>query len=685
MSERFERLFALPENNYTAGSPVIISAGVLLKDKETNKIIAQLKFKNISPKIIKAVKVVVYPQDITRKPLGREIVKEYLDLSVYQGVEFGQRVAIILPDASTRAFSADVTQVVFEDRSVWQAEDASWEELPAPVSLSDSLGDAELAKQFQIKYGEDCAVAPKEYKDLWLCACGAWNAGKTCYSCRKAKDLLLSYDSGQLTVDRDTRLKKEKKEREAKEAAEREAARKKAEEEKQRKSRVQSIAKKTAKAILAVTLTAFLVYVIGWHLIPFIRYKTACKALDTQDYDKAYETFAALGDFNDSADKAIETLYQKGIYLMKIEAFRDAAVEFGKVPEYLDSSELSVQCRNEADYLDAKGCLGNGDFRQAMDSFIALNDYKDSEKLADESAYLLAMQLFDKASYGEAYTYFKELSSYKDSKDRANEAEYQYAIQCFNAEEYEEAIKAFKTVKGYNDSAERLLEAKYQYGLAQSEKSDWETASIMFKELGTYQDSEARYQETGYKYGMELLKGEEFYKAVQVFKTLKGFQDSDAKLNEAEYGYVKKHINKNDRLTYTYLDELKAIQYKDARELYESLYQWEVQQIAVNTSRNDYETILPSVSRFCDYCHFEFKVCGGPFNETITLSHRITWPNGSVSYSDWYWEKAWVGSILGFYWDGFDNPSNMAKGTMTVTVYNVSTGKTLCETSIRLT
>ena len=57
MSERYTKVFSLPENLYTESSPVIISAGALLKDNISGKMLAQLKLKNIGKKIIKAVTV----------------------------------------------------------------------------------------------------------------------------------------------------------------------------------------------------------------------------------------------------------------------------------------------------------------------------------------------------------------------------------------------------------------------------------------------------------------------------------------------------------------------------------------------------------------------------------------------------------------------------------------------------
>ena len=63
MSERYTRLFTLPGSLYAQGSPLIILAGALLKDNQTGRVLAQLKFKNVGTKSVKAVKVSVTPLD----------------------------------------------------------------------------------------------------------------------------------------------------------------------------------------------------------------------------------------------------------------------------------------------------------------------------------------------------------------------------------------------------------------------------------------------------------------------------------------------------------------------------------------------------------------------------------------------------------------------------------------------
>lgn len=47
MNGRFEKLYSLPSQLYAPSSPVIITAGALLKDTQTGKVLAQLKFKNM--------------------------------------------------------------------------------------------------------------------------------------------------------------------------------------------------------------------------------------------------------------------------------------------------------------------------------------------------------------------------------------------------------------------------------------------------------------------------------------------------------------------------------------------------------------------------------------------------------------------------------------------------------------
>lgn len=122
MSERYARLFALPENLYQPGSPVMILAGALLKDNQTGGILALMKFKNVGTKPIRGLKVRFFPQDLTGIDLDQPLEHQYLDLNAARDGEFGQKEPVAFPNAITRAFRVEVYQVVFADGTLWNQE-----------------------------------------------------------------------------------------------------------------------------------------------------------------------------------------------------------------------------------------------------------------------------------------------------------------------------------------------------------------------------------------------------------------------------------------------------------------------------------------------------------------------------------------------------------------------------------
>ena len=139
MSERYSKVFSLPENLYAEGAPVIIAAGALLKDNQTGRVVAQLKLRNISPKTIKAATVCLFPMNTAGQPLGDAVRYEYLDLSSTRDTDFGSKSAIPMPDKTTRSFGIRVAEVIFADNSAWSNSDVIWEPLKKPEALDSRL------------------------------------------------------------------------------------------------------------------------------------------------------------------------------------------------------------------------------------------------------------------------------------------------------------------------------------------------------------------------------------------------------------------------------------------------------------------------------------------------------------------------------------------------------------------
>ncbi len=213
MANRFERLFQLPERQYTEGAPVILAAAVLSKDTETGSIIAQLKFQSVSENRIKAVKVSLTAYDVSKSEVRGVTDYQYLELNVGNGQEFGSNKAIVMPNPVTRSFAVSSILVVFNDGSMWESSD-SLTVLPAAKNLS--LGSSELNKQYRIATNDSAAYAPAETQGLWQCSCGTWNKGTTCTHCRILKSKVFSaLNLDALTEQMNARHAKEQAQREA--------------------------------------------------------------------------------------------------------------------------------------------------------------------------------------------------------------------------------------------------------------------------------------------------------------------------------------------------------------------------------------------------------------------------------------------------------------------------------------
>lgn len=379
MSERYSKLFSLPENLYAEGSPVIIAAGALLKDNQTGRVIAQLKLHNISSKTIKAATVSLFPLNTVGKPLGEAIRYEYLDLSSTRDTDFGSKSAIPLPDASTRSFSVAVAEVIFADNSVWNADDVAWETLKSPEALTSRL-DSEMVKQFRIEYGSGAKNFFLEQKDLWYCICGAINHREEteCHSCRKSICELKPIDTNTLREHKEQRLAKER------EKAEKEAAKS---QENARKTR-----KITAVVASAVAAAIALFVLINSVIIPNGKYNNAVNLMNAGRYEEAIVAFEAVHGYRDSATKIdnchtaiLDREYNDAISLMESRRYTEAIAAFEELDGYKDSANKISDCHVailDGEYNDAVALADAKQYEDAIAAFEALGNYKDSAKKA---------------------------------------------------------------------------------------------------------------------------------------------------------------------------------------------------------------------------------------------------------------------------------------------------------------
>ena len=188
--DAFSRLFTLPENLYSSGAPVMIAAGTLLRENKTDRVLAQLKFRNIENRVVSSVTVKLYPLDTSGNRLC-DTDFTYTGLSAARGSEFGQKTPVFFTDTSASSYSASVTEVIFSDNSVWSGPSEPWASLGRSKLLTDCF-DADFAQYYTAASVGKYKYVYNNTGELWLCMCGTWNRASepSCSHCHSlASDL----------------------------------------------------------------------------------------------------------------------------------------------------------------------------------------------------------------------------------------------------------------------------------------------------------------------------------------------------------------------------------------------------------------------------------------------------------------------------------------------------------------
>ena len=334
MAERYTRLYTLPENLYTEGAPLVIAAGALLKDNQTGKVLAQLKYRSICSRPIRAIKVLITGYDMAKAVVCRE-EHQYLDLEIGRDEYWGSKEAVYLPDRSVRSYSAAVLAVYYADGGSYVSDSQRWEPLQEQAGLDTKLWDKELAKQYRLDTTPKSAFVPMHQKDLWLCACGEINRdGERCHVCSQELDTLIA----KLDVDRLREKKTERLRREEEHASAVDAVR-------------DAHAKKAKKiALIAAPIAVIAAAAIVFSVVSSKNaraYDDALALLDAGRYNEADVAFTKLGNYKDSAEKAEEaagkgqenTAYTKACKLLEDGSFDEAQALYTELGDYCDSAE----------------------------------------------------------------------------------------------------------------------------------------------------------------------------------------------------------------------------------------------------------------------------------------------------------------------------------------------------------
>lgn len=497
MSERYSRVYVLPQAVYTANTPVIISAGALLEDHVNKNILAQLKFTNICSKHVKAVKVRITCLDAFGVPLGDPLAFQYLELNAGMGESFGQKTPIPVPNPTTRIIQPEITGIIFADNSTQSFGDDTWMPIPTLKSLQSTLGDT-LAEQYRCDVSDGAKYEPITLQGLWICTCGTVNqtGEHYCYSCRteKAKQFL--------GLDRDTL----RKNRESAEAAA-EIARK------------DTILAEGKAKMVAHKITDYESAIQLFQSIP--GWKDA--------NDQIEICFASIEKIRTDAEIARkDAIYNKtksviSKQVVNISEYQSAIAAFNTIRGWKDADTQIIICQQKIEELKAKAEADRIERERQAERkraaelaaekkrkkrntilsivavcvvLVCVSVYIWINVIIPNNQYNDACSLMEQGQYEDAIALFNDLAGYKDSAEQIIACEngilenkYNAGLALLKDGKYEEAYAAFEALGEYSDSVEQCKESRYQIALIHWNNQEYDVSNVIFKELGNYKDS----------------------------------------------------------------------------------------------------------------------------------------------------------------------------------------------------
>lgn len=366
----------------------------------------------------------------------------------------------------------------------------------------------------------------------------------------------------------------------------------------------------------------------------------------------------------------------KGDYALAISEF-----------EAIGGAVYTEDLLNEATFLFAKDL--RKDDRVGAILFLedlAQKNYKDSERVFQDTVYELAQDLFEQGQYEAAAEQYIKID-YRDSKTQYREAYYRLANELIqNPNTYPQAIEAINQIAkmDYKDASTLANEWQYLKAQAYETSGQPESAISIYLIIPDYKDANERVLNLAYEQGIERYNNGEYSGAITYLEMAGKTKDAPLKLIDATYLMGLDYYNQEDYLN-AYSTLNKYPEYKDARSLIKRIedvhFRWEVT-IFFNSSENGItdEVTIKNESPF--YIHF--TVSGGMPDQTIKPKVVYTYPDGDTdvelfdeAYTD---ESNWIGWDTGLYVD----PKIAPPGTFYVEIYDSVTGKFIGSDSVEL-
>ena len=226
--------------------------------------------------------------------------------------------------------------------------------------------------------------------------------------------------------------------------------------------------------------------------------------------------------------------YQKAVEAFNSGDYAQAEESFLALEDFGESADYVLRCRYEV----AKGQLQEGTADQiaaAKAAFEALGDYQDAATLVTECDYQQALLLLEDGDREGAAAIFTALGDYQDSADRLMRISYLNAADMLESGDYEQARAMFSELGDYDDTAALVQESWYRQAAAALDKGDADAALALLEEIPDHPEAENARKRAHYMRGTALKEAGEISTAAAEFELAGDYEDAVAQTSECYY------------------------------------------------------------------------------------------------------------------------------------------------------
>lgn len=414
--------------------------------------------------------------------------------------------------------------------------------------------DGEALHVLKLLAGEDAITYPSEQGDLWVCTCGRANRidDDFCIRCGRVKEEMFRNITKEKAKEAQSKLTQQKTEENRQVRMEAEIIKTKQKEKEERSKKRRRIQLRLIIAAAAVLVILALGLIFGR---PYYLSLQANKLLEAGQYEAALQQLQSLPASYNIEARTKEVRYAMAVSYFEqntIDSLKAAREIFAALGDYEQSAEYVRKC----DYQTAELLLAQGSNEEAAVLYSSISDYADAALKVKQAKYNIAVEMLENSQYAEAKAAFEELGNYLDSADRIRVADYNLGLAALEAGEYQTAIDYFKEILGYQDSEERYYEASYGLANQYYAQKKFADAGALYLVVSQSKSAAAKYPDaltkarlTLYQEGKLALINRDYETAARLLESILDYLDSYTLYLDAQVALANQALQKGDTET----------------------------------------------------------------------------------------------------------------------------------------